>query len=514
MKRSFSALVRFLLLVSASPAVAGGVTLITHGFNSDVASWIVPMQGAIARYGAHSHSNTTCYTISITQNGQGQYVASSSYIAGTNPLVAAAGELLIKLDWSTLSSFGGASTLVIATNAVNALLATNLIPDLGGRSLVEMPLHLAGHSRGASVVAEMARLLGAQGVWVDHFTGLDPVPVGGFGDPAMNLYANVFYADNYWQNLNAIFLDPQGQSLPGAYNRKLTNLSGAASSAHSDVHLWYHGTIDFRAPITVDGATITSTERANWWTSFEQQGTNAGFRLSLIGGGNRFSTNEPAGAGSGRINDGVNRIYDFGAGVAANRTALPANNGAWPNIILFSHSVTNPVYAGAPLPVSLHYQCGTNVVTTLSFALDRDANPYNGNEVQLSQTALGATGTNNVLVVQTNLPTTGGGIVPGTYRLLASVTAAGRVRYFHASIPITIFPSSTPPWLTSLGSTNGTFTFRVHGQAGQTVVTEASLNLTNWVAISTNVVSGNGFELMDAQAAGNSQRFFRAYLQP
>ena len=71
----------------------------------------------------------------------------------------------------------------------------------------------------------MSRLLGAQGLWVDQLTTLDPYPVSGFGDPAMKLYSNVLYWDNYWQNQN-VFLDPQGQALTGAYNRKLTNLSG------------------------------------------------------------------------------------------------------------------------------------------------------------------------------------------------------------------------------------------------------------------------------------------------
>jgi hypothetical protein len=72
-------------------------------------------------------------------------------------LVASSGEILIKLNWSTLSGLSGPPTTTIAIAAAQALLATNLIPALGGRSLVEMPLHLVGHSRGASVVAEVFR---------------------------------------------------------------------------------------------------------------------------------------------------------------------------------------------------------------------------------------------------------------------------------------------------------------------------------------------------------------------
>ena len=92
---------RTLILLMAIAAVcagpgkagAGGVTLITHGFNSDVASWIVPMQGRVAQYGDLSPTNTTCYEITITQNGQGQYQAVATLLAGTNPTVAASGEV-------------------------------------------------------------------------------------------------------------------------------------------------------------------------------------------------------------------------------------------------------------------------------------------------------------------------------------------------------------------------------------------------------------------------------------
>src|SRR6185503_19403027 len=80
---------------------------------------------------------------------------------------------------------------------------------------------------------------------------------------------------------------PNGQSVAGAYNRYLTNLQNGYSCNHSDVHFWYHGTIDWlHTPITVDGATVTSGERDAWWTSYELQGHVGGFYYSRIGGGN------------------------------------------------------------------------------------------------------------------------------------------------------------------------------------------------------------------------------------
>ena len=47
----------------------------------------------------------------------------------------------------------------------------------------------------------MARLLVAQGIWMDQVTTLDPDPVSLYGDPPIKNYANVLFADNYWQNM-------------------------------------------------------------------------------------------------------------------------------------------------------------------------------------------------------------------------------------------------------------------------------------------------------------------------
>lgn len=510
---SFVLLSALMISLAAPPRVrAAGVTLITHGFNSDVTSWIMPMAGAMTRYADFPGTNSTCYILSITQSNS-QYVFTNTFISGTNPVVSDTAEIFIKLDWSTLSGFGGPSTTTIANVAAAALQATNLIPELHGRALVELPLHLVGHSRGGSVIAEMTRLLGAQGIWVDQATTLDPDPVSSFGDPALKNYANILFADNYWQNMGDGLFVPNGQAVPGAYNRQLTNLNGGYSSSHSDVHLWYHGTIDFKSPITIDGATITGAERTNWWIAAEQKGTNTGFRYSLLGGGDRQSTNEPAGAGKGRIRDG---FRDLTVAVPTNRVALPANNGAWPDIILLNPGSSNAVPVGQAMPCAFTYQSGSNqnASATLNLYLDADLNPYDTNEIAVLQTTLADTGTNNLVSTNLNFQADPAVVAPGSYRLFARITENNHSRYLYAPGRVTLTASTLPPWLVPLEVNANQFHFAIHGYTGQRIITQVSTDLTNWTPISTNTISTGNVDIFDGPVTGQSKQFYRAVLSP
>lgn len=164
---------------------------------------------------------------------------------------------------------------------------------------------------------EVSRLLGTKGIWVDHLTTLDPYPINNDGnidfpatvvDAPVRTYANVLFADNYWQNLGAGFLlgDPDGEPLSGAYVRQLASLSGGYGNDHESVHLWDFGTIDGTTPASDWSAAITSAQRQSWWVAYEQTGTNAGFEYSLIGGGNRLSKDRPLGPGYPAISSGYN----------------------------------------------------------------------------------------------------------------------------------------------------------------------------------------------------------------
>ena len=509
-----------IVLAASIVAVRGaGVTIITHGFTGNVTDWIIPMSERIPGHPSFSGTTFSCYQISITRNGSGQYVAAATFLGGAAPLVTDSGEILVKLDWSTLSGLGGASTTTVANAAVNALLSTTLIPELGGRPLAELPLHLIGHSRGGSVITEMARFLGAQGVWVDQVTTLDPRPVSGFGDAAVTTYTNVLFADNYWQTLGDGLFVPNGQSLFGAYNRKLTSLDGGNSSSHSDVHLWYHGTIDLATPATDTQATIGASQRSAWWTSLEMAGSTAGFRYSRLGGGNRLSSLEPNGAGNGRISDGFNKYWNLGGGLAANRTALPANSGLWPNAIRIARTNSSSIPAGSPFDLSLAHQSGPSAAgsSAVRIFLDDDSNPYNGNETVIDERFLPNTGTGAVQISALIVTANAAVVPPGNYAIGARITDSVRVRYLYALDSIAIAPSQQAPAIdaaTLSRGADGSVHFNVLGLPGQEVAILATTDFAEWAPVATHAFSGPNWSFLDANAGAFTQRFYKAVLVP
>jgi hypothetical protein len=526
-RRRLAAVGMLVLAAAAAPASRGaGVTIVTHGFNADVDAWVIPMLEAIPRrFHRLGATNAACLQVTMVNTGGGNHAFSVVNLNGVSPAAPDTGEILIKFDWS---DYAGSlfsvnfSTTYVAERLVPALLDPQLIPGLG-RPLAELPLHLAGHSRGASLVCEVTRLLGAQGVWVDHLTLMDPYPLNNDGnsdpysvvDGSCQVYANVLFADNYWQNIGG-FLVPTGQPRPGAYNRRLTNLSGGYSSAHSDVHLWYHGTMDLRTPITVDGATIGAAERTNWWTSFEARGTNAGFHYSLIAGGNRLSDAEPAGPGLGRIRDGFNQRWDLGGGVSSNRTALPFNAGAWPNPVRFDVTGTNAFAAGASTALRLYHQSAadTNATITFQVLLDPDLNPFNGNELPAQPVTAPGTGTNAVQRLDFDLVTDAMLVPPGNYAVGVVASEGPRRRHLYAPQLLAIGPSLLPPVIAQVARSGNSFELTVQGTVGQRLVVERTADLTDWLPVATNVVGAAPWVYLDSQALEQERRFYRAVLAP
>ena len=260
------------LLGMAASAWAAGVTIITHGYNGDVTGWITAMADEIPVYYHSYHepglgTNLTIYTLTLTTDGSNYYYQWARDSGGA-PVTTDTGEIIIKLDWSQMA--GGTAPYDISTYKVAAvvsyvLLQTNAIADLNGHALAEYPIHLIGHSRGGSLMSQLSYILGTNGVWVDELTTLDPHPLNNDGnndypvtvvDAPVRVYANVLYADDDWQNLGDGTFVPDGEPVAGAYVRRLYSLAGGYPPAwydfinayeyHSNVHLWYYGTMDLK----------------------------------------------------------------------------------------------------------------------------------------------------------------------------------------------------------------------------------------------------------------------------
>ncbi len=492
--------------VALDRAGAGGVTVITHGFNSNVEDWIIPMAEKIPGRVGFPGTQAGRYRLKISSTSS---PAVATRLAGVAPTVSDSGEIVICLDWSAVDGAFQASTTQVAQLAVNALTDQLLTADTGGRSLVELPLHFIGHSRGASLVTEMARLLGQQGIWVDQVTTLDPYPVSLFNDATVRIWKNVLFADNIWQITSGETIT--GQTLAGAYNRKLLSLGGGNDSAHSDVHLWYHGTIDLATPATDTQATIGESQRSTWWTAAEARGGLAGFHHSRLGGGDRLDPSMPAGAGTNRVRDGFNGAWNLGGDLVANRTALASNSGLWPNVIRCQRTGSEPVVRGGAFDLAIHYQAGagTNGTVGLTVLLDPDANPWNGNEYAIPAGTLARTGPNGMgsVEVPVNTATT----PVGNYRVAVRLADTGRERVLYAASLVELVPPNQPPSIQegTVRIEGGLLRFTVRGSPGAILSVQAAQNLLDWVEIATRTMTSDTWEFSDPDTGLYPARFYR-----
>ena len=110
------------------------MALVTHGFNSDVDSWVIPMADRIPGHPGFKGTQFSCYKIEIEESG-GQFGATASLLGGNHAGTTDSGEIFIKLDWSSEAGlFVGSSSTEVAEAAVDAMLSTSLIPELGGHA--------------------------------------------------------------------------------------------------------------------------------------------------------------------------------------------------------------------------------------------------------------------------------------------------------------------------------------------------------------------------------------------
>lgn len=189
-----------------------------------------------------------------------------------------------------------------AGDAMQAMLrdAAYAEPGAGPSDLVSgRVVHFIGHSRGAIVNSEAIRRLALAGLPIDQMTSLDAHPVNGtldarydlnWGDPLPVRWSNVAWADTIWRaDGGGIFngLDFDGIPIANTFNLQLSESvlnCCAYSFSHSDVHLWYFGTIDLSPNPSNGEQTITNTMRSTWWPGGFAV---TGFHRSAIGGGER-----------------------------------------------------------------------------------------------------------------------------------------------------------------------------------------------------------------------------------
>jgi hypothetical protein len=149
---------------------------------------------------------------------------------------------------------------------------------------------------------------------------------------------------------------------------------------------------------------------------------------------------------------------------------------------------------------------------TLTFHLDADFNPYNGNEHSILDASLQGTGPDNVNNTTAPFVINGTNAPSGVHLLCAKLTAANRTRYLYAPEILTVFSSFQPPNLAIARGTNNQVCVDVHGLPGQRAVVQETFDLVNWQPVATNWLTTNLWRLFRTSIP-NTQRFYRAALQ-
>ncbi|MBX3380025.1 MAG: hypothetical protein KF805_08005 [Phycisphaeraceae bacterium] len=426
----------FSALACAIPAFAhaGGVTIVTHGFNANM-TWVNAMADAIAGRIGTPGIDVTRVNLVVTQSS-GNLVVSMSPILVAPEATFTSGEFVVGLDWTAIDSFAAASRNPTPEDIQDSVPTQNVAAAVfqylqtwsyGGKPILAHPVHLAGHSRGAVLMASLATNLGQRGIYVDHLTTLDPYNVALFGDAAPVVPSSVVFADNIWQD--SAF--PSGKSLPGAFNQHL-GLLGTTSNNHSYMHTYYFGTIDPSA--TGDGECAGCIDPV-WYTQDVDLHTRmqSGFWYSRIAGGDRAGAQAAAGLLSTLGGTAV-----VGAG---GRTAVTVTQPAWPNIFRVETGSLAIAQNQANF-TAFDYQASGASVQVKVFAAD-DRNPSHGGILLGTTTlALASAPTHGVIAWNATPPAR-----PQPYSIYLAVTdlgAGGQTRYAYDAGSLTVLAPPCP----------------------------------------------------------------------
>jgi hypothetical protein len=468
-----------------------GVTLIAHGYGGSISDWVATMANVIAQQSGTPASQPR-YAMTVTDPGHdGGPLTVASTRLGPAPGAWESNEIIVLLDWSDVAGsfpFGYyRNTFDVGAAVATKLVGSLSIPDLA-TPLAELPIHLIGHSRGASVISEVAKGLGQRGVWVDQLTYLDPHPVDGvnepfglnYGDAPMRVYENAIFAEDYWRTDGGSSFDFTGEAVNGAYNLQLSGTilgnGGYSGVEHSDTHLWYHGTIgDVGGPFSdSDGSATIGT---GWYNAPQGPRDQIGWRYSRIGKGTRPA----AGLKS--------------AGAPRDAVALTVSGAnEWDDISIGNLLADATTLQGTPISVQAAFEdrsVGGLRDSTITIGFDRDDNPYNGvfgTGVQFVTSSLPTDSLN------ASLPTTN---IAGAFRIYAKISNGVNTRYYYApSRQIVTVPGYEKTWI---GAASGDWsvasnwtTTGVPGPGDRVAIYDSDVDLNLTTKIAGITIGGSG----------------------
>lgn len=341
-------------------------TILTHGFALESAPnmpvWLAAMGEAVAdRYADAANATQAGVVVegkdipqfkmtidylngggigvtdwSFTDSFAGDGLDAGSYSLADHDGLNVNGDMVVVLDWTSVAGlatfpiFAEASTQEVAEIVFDKLMDGSLAV---GEQILQSSIHLGGHSRGASLMGALAEDLGGIGLMVDHLTYLDPHPVdwafndadwGENGSDDIGVPGNVVFADNYWRPDTGGGDDgPEGEPADGALNVEMSNAGfdevgyGGVSDLHSDVHLWYYGTVNTEVNPLTNGDTdevlaidLSSAQGQLWYGGEPGARDEVGFNIAKLGGQTviRDADELKAGLGTGFGGDGIREV--------------------------------------------------------------------------------------------------------------------------------------------------------------------------------------------------------------
>ena len=276
-------------VLSGSSITVKNVVFITHGYelSKSFPSWVDDMSIAIQSRMDQDLgvADVGLYTLKAEAGKDGEITFSGPAMTSEN--------MVVEVDWSSLS--GG--LLVPITNSADYS-TTDVAKALGKYLSVTSPsllsndvnISMIGHSRGGSLIAALAADFYVNyNVTTDSATFLDPHPLSddyGFNDNGVLSVSGITTSYNYYRNDGSG--DSEDWNPPGGWtvstaggsvvnvelNNKFFNGSSnggydswSASDQHSDVHLWYQGTIDTQGGFADEDASVSADQAGSWYST-------------------------------------------------------------------------------------------------------------------------------------------------------------------------------------------------------------------------------------------------------